>query len=199
MAWFRIAGHNMTFLNLKSGYLIPSLQGEKFDTLFIWQSDTIFSWLKKIINSLPPHFSRSIALVEDLDLRDDYDSWDTLQDEMELAYEKSSNNCYIAALLYTVTLVVSGFQFWLNNRAPPTTGYQRYGWIIKTLFEINETFEWLTWEKNPEVMGEKWAAFQFLKKYLQLILLVFYLLEIRSRSFLACPSRSGVPEITGDI
>ena len=67
-------------------------------------------------------------MVEDLYLdKDDYDDGSALLDEMERAYQMSSNNCYVAALLYTVTLVVSGFQFWLNNRAPPTTGYQRYG------------------------------------------------------------------------
>lgn len=44
---------------------------------------------------------------------------------MERAFDKGANNCFVAALLYLVTLVVSGHQMWLNSRVPPQ-GYQRY-------------------------------------------------------------------------
>jgi len=44
---------------------------------------------------------------------------------MERAYDKGANNCFVAALLYLVTFVVSGHQMWLNSRVPPQ-GYQRY-------------------------------------------------------------------------
>ena len=98
-------------------------------------------------------FFRSIAMVEDLYLdKDDYDDGSALLDEMERAYQMSSNNCYVAALLYTVTLVVSGFQFWLNNRAPPTTGYQRYGWRSRTRQRERER---KSTSALPDSLGEK--------------------------------------------
>merc|ERR1712037_24667 len=50
---------------------------------------------------------------------------DNLFTAMERAYDKGANNCFVAALLYLVTLVVSGHQMWLNNRVPANS-YQRY-------------------------------------------------------------------------
>ena len=69
---------------------------------------------------------RSIAFLEDLRLKEEYSDPAQLKHDMELGFEQSANTCFIAAALYVVTLVVSGFQYWLNQRPEPT-GYQRYG------------------------------------------------------------------------
>ena len=68
--------------------------------------------------------------MEDLYLKEDYDSPSRLSDEMEEEFERASNNCYVAALLYIITLVISGFQLWLNSQraaAASPMGYQRCG------------------------------------------------------------------------
>ncbi len=45
--------------------------------------------------------------------------------EMDSAYERSANNCYVAALLYLVTFLISLHQHWLNKQPTPA-GYARY-------------------------------------------------------------------------
>lgn len=70
--------------------------------------------------------SRSIALVEDLALDETLkDSHEDYFLEMEKAFDRGANNCYIAALLYLVTLLVSLHQHWLNRRGT-VVGYERY-------------------------------------------------------------------------
>jgi ribonuclease kappa len=69
---------------------------------------------------------RSVAFIEDLafEFNQTHNDPDVLKAEMEIAFEKGATNCFVAALLYLVLLLVSAHQFWLNNRATPT-GYQR--------------------------------------------------------------------------
>ena len=71
--------------------------------------------------------SRSVALVEDIYINETikYKSEAKLLDAMDESYSKSATNCYIAAALYCVTLVVALHQRWLNNRRAGGN-YQRY-------------------------------------------------------------------------
>ncbi|KAM3963223.1 ribonuclease kappa [Aphomia sociella] len=61
---------------------------------------------------------RAVALLEDLPI--DEDNVHSIKDfinEAERGYIQNSYNCWIAALLYVITLVISGHQFWMNNRS----------------------------------------------------------------------------------
>jgi ribonuclease kappa len=70
---------------------------------------------------------RSVAFIEDLgfEFNQTHNDEETLKLEMESAFEKGATNCWVAALLYLVLLLISAHQFWLNSRITPT-GYQRY-------------------------------------------------------------------------
>ena len=61
-------------------------------------------------------YIRSVALVEDIPLKEEYDSITQLKNEMDRGYEQNAQNCWIAALLYLVTLCFSAQQFWMNSR-----------------------------------------------------------------------------------
>jgi len=58
----------------------------------------------------------SPALVEDIPLEDD-NNWNHHEwaNKMEGGYQQSALNCWIASLLYVVTLCVSAHQFWANQ------------------------------------------------------------------------------------
>ncbi|XP_040564110.1 ribonuclease kappa [Lepeophtheirus salmonis] len=62
-------------------------------------------------------YTNSVALVEDLPLKDHYDSEEAFVTDMNIQYHQSAINCWIAALLYLVTFCVSVQQFWMNNRS----------------------------------------------------------------------------------
>lgn len=59
----------------------------------------------------------SVALVDDLSLEAQYTDANRLRNDMDGAYQQNAMNCWIAALLYLVTLCVSAQQFWMNNRS----------------------------------------------------------------------------------
>jgi len=60
----------------------------------------------------------SVALIEDLPLKEEaYDSVKELRNDIEGGYQQNAMNCWIAALLYLVTLCFSATQFWMNNRS----------------------------------------------------------------------------------
>jgi len=61
----------------------------------------------------------SVALVEDLSVKEpgEYDSKEAFVTAMEGSYNQNAMNCWIAALLYLVTLCISAQQFWMNNRS----------------------------------------------------------------------------------
>ena len=63
------------------------------------------------------YYIRSVALLEDLPLEENPPSIEHFISEVERGYNQNAMNCWIAALLYVVTLVVSGHQFWMNNRS----------------------------------------------------------------------------------
>lgn len=63
------------------------------------------------------YFIHSVALVEDLPLEPHYPSPQQFYTDVDVAYSQNAFNCWIAACLYVLTLVVSGQQFYANSRA----------------------------------------------------------------------------------
>ncbi|XP_057376516.1 ribonuclease kappa-like [Daphnia carinata] len=61
-------------------------------------------------------YTHSVALAEDLTLKEHYNNLDEFYKDVNASYEQNAYNCWIAALIYLVTLCVSVHQFWLNNR-----------------------------------------------------------------------------------
>jgi len=59
----------------------------------------------------------SVALIEDLAIKEEYESASALLNDIEGGYQQNAMNCWIAALLYLVTLCFSATQFWMNNKA----------------------------------------------------------------------------------
>jgi len=58
---------------------------------------------------------KSPALIEDIFLPESAgESPEAFISHMMTSYKQSSNNCFIACALYAATLVVSGWQMWLN-------------------------------------------------------------------------------------
>ena len=49
--------------------------------------------------------------------QEEYTDLSELRKEMESGYNQNALNCWIAALLYLVTLCFSVQQFWMNNRS----------------------------------------------------------------------------------
>merc|ERR1712020_521327 len=62
-------------------------------------------------------YTNSVALIEDVPLDEEYSSEDELRMAMDAGFQQNALNCWIAALLYLVTLCVSVQQFWMNNRS----------------------------------------------------------------------------------
>ncbi|CAH0713253.1 unnamed protein product, partial [Brenthis ino] len=63
------------------------------------------------------YYIGAVALLEDLPLGENHHSIDAFIAEVKSGYSQNAYNCWIAALLYVITLVVSGHQFWMNNRS----------------------------------------------------------------------------------
>ncbi|XP_022815609.1 ribonuclease kappa-like [Spodoptera litura] len=63
------------------------------------------------------YYIRAVALLEDLPLEEHHHSMESFITNVETGYTQNAYNCWIAALLYVITLVVSGHQFWMNNRS----------------------------------------------------------------------------------
>ncbi|XP_013187579.1 ribonuclease kappa-B [Amyelois transitella] len=67
------------------------------------------------------YYIRAVALLEDLPIEEATEHSNRTIDQfiaqVESGYTQNAYNCWIAALLYVVTLVVSGHQFWMNNRS----------------------------------------------------------------------------------
>ena len=62
-------------------------------------------------------YINSVALIEDINLEERYESMDRLRTDMDKGYHQNAINCWIAALLYLVTLCFSAQQFWMNNKS----------------------------------------------------------------------------------
>jgi len=68
-------------------------------------------------------YSRSVALVEDLPLKEEggedggYKNINEFFQDVDRGYSQNAYNCWIAACLYVVTLLFSGHQYWMNTKA----------------------------------------------------------------------------------
>lgn len=63
------------------------------------------------------YYIEAVALAEDIPEIEEYHSLEDFYSQMSNGYQQNAYNCWIAALLYLITLVVSAHQFWLNNRS----------------------------------------------------------------------------------
>jgi len=72
-------------------------------------------------------YSNSVALVEDLPLKEEYGH--TPKDmqiffaDVERAYSQTAFNCWIAACMYIGTFLISAQQFYMNNKTPGQTSF----------------------------------------------------------------------------
>ena len=96
------------------------------ETLVVWLvfavwmgNDTILKWIR-------------IVFYEYI-FQEEYTDLSELRKEMESGYNQNALNCWIAALLYLVTLCFSVQQFWMNNRST-------YRWSIINPGEISFFF-----------------------------------------------------------
>lgn len=63
-------------------------------------------------------YIKSVALVEDLPLEGKYfTTKDEFYTEAERGYTQNAYNCWIAACIYVLTFLFSGYQFYLNSRS----------------------------------------------------------------------------------
>ncbi|GAB0091952.1 Ribonuclease kappa [Sergentomyia squamirostris] len=62
------------------------------------------------------YYIHSVALIEDLPLEEHYSGPVEFYAEADKAYSQNAYNCWIAACIYVLTLVVSGQQFYANSR-----------------------------------------------------------------------------------
>ncbi|XP_026320964.1 ribonuclease kappa-B-like [Hyposmocoma kahamanoa] len=63
------------------------------------------------------YYIRALALLEDLPLPEEHKGFDQFITDVEAGYNQNAYNCWIAALLYVITLLISAHQFYLNNRS----------------------------------------------------------------------------------
>jgi len=63
------------------------------------------------------YYIEAVALAEDVPEVEEYKSLDDFYTQMSHGYQQNAFNCWIAALLYLITLAFSAHQFWLNNRS----------------------------------------------------------------------------------
>ncbi|CAG9799178.1 unnamed protein product [Chironomus riparius] len=63
------------------------------------------------------YYIHSVALIEDLPIEEHYKTPSEFYAAADRAYSQNAMNCWIAALIYVVTLAVSTWQFYANSRA----------------------------------------------------------------------------------
>ncbi|XP_039956387.1 ribonuclease kappa-B [Bactrocera neohumeralis] len=62
-------------------------------------------------------FIHSVALIEDLPIKEEYTSVEEFYTAANAAYNQNAYNCWIAACIYVLTLLLSAQQFYVNSRA----------------------------------------------------------------------------------
>lgn len=62
-------------------------------------------------------FIHSVALIEDLPIGEEYTSVEEFYTAANAAYNQNAYNCWIAACIYVLTLLLSAQQFYVNSRA----------------------------------------------------------------------------------
>ncbi|XP_046387990.1 ribonuclease kappa-B [Ischnura elegans] len=66
------------------------------------------------------YYVQSVALAEDIALEGSFSNIEEFYSVAERGYTQTAYNCWIAALFYIFTLVISGHQFYVNSRASST-------------------------------------------------------------------------------
>ena len=61
-------------------------------------------------------YVQSVALVEDLPLKEHYDKLEDFLTDRDVYFSMSAYNCWIAACLYLGTILFSAQQFYANNK-----------------------------------------------------------------------------------
>ncbi|EDW09727.1 hypothetical protein AWZ03_008853 [Drosophila navojoa] len=61
-------------------------------------------------------YIHSVALIEDLPLAEEYKTLDEFYTAANAAYNQNAYNCWIAACIYVLTLLLSAQQFYMNSR-----------------------------------------------------------------------------------
>jgi len=61
-------------------------------------------------------YVQSVALVEDLPLKDEYKTMDDFITDRDQAFTANAYNCWIAACMYLFTILFSAQQFYSNNK-----------------------------------------------------------------------------------
>ncbi len=61
-------------------------------------------------------YVQSVALVEDLPMKEHFTDINDFITERDVAFSTNAYNCWIAACLYLGTILVSAHQFYMNNK-----------------------------------------------------------------------------------
>ncbi|XP_055920007.1 ribonuclease kappa [Eupeodes corollae] len=61
-------------------------------------------------------YIHSVALIEDLPLAENYETIGDFYSAANAAYNQNAYNCWIAACIYVLTLLLSAQQFYANSR-----------------------------------------------------------------------------------
>ncbi|XP_037960766.1 ribonuclease kappa-like isoform X2 [Teleopsis dalmanni] len=60
----------------------------------------------------------SVSLIQDLPLEEHYDTLEMFYDAASDAYYQNAYNCWVAAFIYLITLVLSIHQYRVNKKPP---------------------------------------------------------------------------------
>lgn len=63
-------------------------------------------------------YNHSVALIEDLPLAEHYNTTAKFYEDADKAYAQNAYNCWVATVLYILTLLLSVQQFRAHSRAP---------------------------------------------------------------------------------
>ncbi|CAH1116339.1 unnamed protein product [Phaedon cochleariae] len=63
------------------------------------------------------YYIGAVALAEDIPEVEFHGNLDQFYTSVDKGFQQNAYNCWIAALLYLITLAVSAHQFWANNRS----------------------------------------------------------------------------------
>ncbi|KAL0279035.1 UNVERIFIED_CONTAM: hypothetical protein PYX00_000679 [Menopon gallinae] len=71
------------------------------------------------------YYVESVALVEDLPINENKpitneEEMNEFLSNVQAGYKENAINCWIAACLYILTLILSGYQFYVNSRSSLT-------------------------------------------------------------------------------
>nr|BAN20437.1 ribonuclease, putative [Riptortus pedestris] len=62
------------------------------------------------------YYIHSVALLEDLQIAEEYPDAQSFYNAAYEGYSVNAYNCWIAAVLYFITLAFSSYQFYVNSR-----------------------------------------------------------------------------------